>query len=82
MAVPAWMERQQGKIDRAVALLEKAPPAFSGTPDYGTLTIAAALGYLDFRHEGKWRKGAPKLVAWLAGFEKAVPSFGETRPVA
>ena len=44
------------------------------------LTLAAALGYLDFRHEGKWRAGHPNLVAWLDRFAKAVPSFDETRP--
>jgi hypothetical protein len=80
--VPAWVERQQSKVDRSVALLDKKPPAFDGTPDYGTLTIATALGYLDFRHEGKWRTRAPNLVKWLEGFEKAVPAFGQTKPPA
>lgn len=78
--VPAWMDRQQAKIDGAVAHLEAAPPAFDGQPDYGTLTIACALGYLDFRHEGKWRGNAPKMVAWLDTFAAAVPGFAETAP--
>ena len=52
------------------------------SPDYGHLTLAAALGYLDFRHEGKWRAGHPKLVAWLDRFAKAVPAFEATRPKA
>lgn len=82
MWVQDWMDRQQAKIDAAVAQLEAAPPAFDGTPTYGTLTIAAALGYLDFRHEGKWRAGAPKMVAWLDRFAEAVPAFGETAPPA
>ena len=59
-----------------------APPAWSGSPDYGHLTLAAALGYLDFRHEGRWRAGHPNLVAWLDRFAKAVPAFEETRPTA
>lgn len=78
--VPAWIARQQAKIDASVAHLEKAPPAFHGTPDYGTLTLACALGYLDFRHAGKWRKGAPNLVKWLDAFAKAVPAYDETKP--
>jgi len=82
MVVQGWMDRQQARVDRAVALLDKAPPAFDGTPDYGTVTIAAALGYLDFRHEGKWRAKAPALVKWLDAFETAVPAFGQTKPVA
>jgi len=77
-----WVERQQGKIDRALAVIEKDPPAWSANPDYGHITVACALGYLDFRHEGKWRAGNPKLVAWLDRFAAAVPAFEETRPKA
>jgi glutathione S-transferase len=77
-----WQQRQQGKIDRAVAYLEQSPPAWSGSPDYGHLTVACALGYLDFRHEGKWRAQSPKMVAWLDQFAKAVPAFEATRPKA
>jgi glutathione S-transferase len=80
MWVKDWMDRQQAKIDAAVAHLEAEPPAFDGKPTYGTLTIASALGYLDFRHEGKWRAGAPRMVAWLDKFAAAVPAFGETAP--
>ena len=75
-----WQQRQEAKIGRALDQLEKSPPAWGQSPDYGHLTLAAALGYLDFRHEGKWRAGHPKLVAWLDQFSKAVPSFEETRP--
>jgi len=77
-----WQQRQQAKIDRAVDQLEKSPPAWGASPDYGHLTLAAALGYLDFRHEGKWRAGHPKLVAWVDRFAKAVPAFEATRPKA
>ena len=77
-----WQQRQQAKIDRALDQLEKSPPAWSGSPDYGHLTLACGLGYLDFRHEGKWRAGHPKLVAWLDQYAKAVPAFEETKPKA
>jgi glutathione S-transferase len=77
-----WQQRQQGKIDRALDHLEGNPPAWGASPDYGHLTLACALGYLDFRHEGKWRAGHPKLVAWLDRFAKAVPAFEKTRPQA
>jgi glutathione S-transferase len=77
-----WVERQQSKIDGALDAMEASPPAFNGTPDYGTLSIAVALGYLDFRHEGKWRAGHPKLVAWLDAFAAAVPAFEITKPTA
>jgi glutathione S-transferase len=77
-----WQQRQQGKIDRAVDYLEQNPPRWGASPDYGHLTLACALGYLDFRHEGKWRGKHPKLVAWLDKFAAAVPAFEETRPKA
>lgn len=80
MKVQAWVDRQQAKVDRALALLEAAPPAWKGSPDYGHLTLACALGYLDFRHGGKWRAGHPKLVKWLDEFAAVVPAFEATRP--
>ena len=80
MVVQAWVDRQQSRIDRALDQLEAAPPVHAASPDYGALTIAAALGYLDFRHAGAWRKGRPRLVAWLDAFAKAVPAFEATRP--
>jgi glutathione S-transferase len=77
-----WQERQQSKIDRAIALLDGDPPQWAENPDYGHITIACALGYLDFRHDGKWRAGHAKLVAWVDKFAKAVPAFEATRPKA
>ena len=80
MKVQSWVDRQHSKIDRSLGQLEAAPPAWSGSPDYGHLTLAVALGYLDFRHGGKWRAGHPKMVAWLDAFAAAVPAFEATRP--
>ena len=79
---PGWQQRQQAKIDRALDQLEKAPPTWGQSPDYGHLTLACALGYLDFRHEGRWRTGHSGLVAWLDEFAEAVPAFEATRPKA
>lgn len=69
----SWMELQQGKIDRALAVLEAAPP--SGPRDIGHVAIACALGYLDLRFGGAWRAAAPKLVAWLDAFARETPAF-------
>lgn len=79
--VPEWIARQQAKIDGGLAALEASPPAWSSFPDYSHIAIACALGYLDFRLEGKWRASHPKLVAWLKAFAAAVPAFDETTPV-
>ncbi len=80
MRVQNWVDRLQLKIDQSLGELEKAPPQWNGTPDYGHITIACALGYLDFRHQGVWRADHPKLVAWLDKFAAAVPAFAATTP--
>lgn len=72
-----WTAHHQAKIDRALAVLEAAPP--SGPVDIGHIAVACALGYLDLRFAGSWRANHPKLVAWLDNFAKAVPSFESTR---
>jgi glutathione S-transferase len=74
-----WIDHQAGKVERGLAVLEAAPPAFSGTPQVGEITVACALGYLDLRFEGTWREDHPRLVAWLDAFSAAVPSFEATR---
>jgi glutathione S-transferase len=74
-----WVDHQAGKVDRGLAVLEAAPPQLSGMPHVGHITLACALGYLDLRFEGTWRKAHPRLVAWLEQFAAAVPSFEATR---
>ena len=77
-----WQQRQQGKIDRALDLLEREPPDWGASPAYGHLAVACALGYLDFRHGGTWRTPRDGLVAWLDRFRAAVPAFDRSRPAA
>lgn len=77
---PKWVEHQAGKVGRALAELERNPPSYGAIPDIGSITVACALAYLDFRFEGRWRKDHPKLVAWLADFEKRVPAFAVSAP--
>ncbi len=77
---PDWMAMQQTKIAAAVAAMNAAPPPVGNAPDYGHITLACALGYLDFRHEGAWRNGNDNLVAWLDEFASKVPGFDATRP--
>jgi glutathione S-transferase len=77
--VLSWVDRQQAKIDSALDHLEKAPPTWTTNPDYGHVTVAAGLGYLDLRHGGRWRDAHPNMVAWLGRFEAAVPAFAVTK---
>ena len=79
--VASWVERQAGKMDRALDAFERRPP--QGTSDrprsVADVALASALGFLDLRMEGRWRERHPKLVAWLDAFAAEVPSFEETR---
>jgi glutathione S-transferase len=76
--VPEWVDRQSGKVARALAALEAEPPKASAMPDVGQIALACLLGYLDLRFDGAWRAGHPRLVAWLDAFAAQVPSFAET----
>ncbi len=73
-----WIAHQRGKVERALAALEGAPPA-PGAADVGAVALACALGYLDLRFDGAWRAGHPRLVAWLDSFAASVPAFDATR---
>ncbi|MGO9392749.1 glutathione S-transferase family protein [Rhodoblastus sp.] len=76
-----WVAHQKGKVSRALAQLEAAPPPSGfagGVPSVGAIALACALGYLDLRFEGAWRSDHPKLVAWLDAFSAAIPAFGAT----
>ena len=78
---PKWLGHQAGKVTRALAALEAAPPKLDGTmPDVGQIALACALGYRDFRFGGGWRADHPRLVAWLGDFAQRVPAFGATAP--
>ena len=72
-----WVSYQQAKIDRALAVLEAAPPV--GPVEIGQIALACALGYLDLRFGGAWRASHPRMVAWLEAFAAQVPSFEKTR---
>ena len=77
---PKWLEHQAGKVSRALAALEAAPPPLDAIPDVGQITLACVLGYRDFRFNGSWRSDHPKLVAWLDNFSARVPAFAATKP--
>lgn len=77
-----WIDKQQIKVDQALDHLEANLPDWPGAPDYASISLVCALGFLDLRQGGRWRKGHPKLVGWLDRFAAAVPSYGETAPPA
>jgi len=77
---PKWIDHQAGKVARAFAALEAAPPALDTPPNVGQIALACALGYRDFRFAGTWRNDHPRLVAWLDRFAAQVPAFVATKP--
>ena len=69
---------QKGKITRSLDFLEADIP--SQHVDIGTLAVACALGYLDFRFAAEpWRDGRPKLTAWYEAMLKH-PCLAQTMP--
>ena len=78
MRVQSWIERQAGKVDRALAALETQAPPLSGMPHVGQIALACLLGYRDFRFDGSWRATHPRLHAWHDAFAAAVPAFAQT----
>ena len=63
----AAIERYKAAISRSVDVLEADPP--HKHVDIGSITVACALGYLDFRLAADaWRSGHPKLTAWYDAF--------------
>ncbi len=74
----ALMERQAAAVERTLDWLDHEPP--HRTIDIGTITVACALGYLDFRFAGEpWRRGRSKLAGWFEGFVEN-PGITRTAP--
>ena len=72
------MARQKAVVERALALLESDPP--HRTLDIGSIAVACALGYLEFRFADEpWREKHPKLAAWYAEFARN-PGIAQTAP--
>ncbi|MGB6467806.1 MAG: glutathione S-transferase family protein [Xanthobacteraceae bacterium] len=81
MREPKWLEHQAGKVTRALAALEAAPPALDGgLPNVGLITLACVLGYRDFRFGGDWRSDHPRLVGWIDNFAARVAAYAATKP--
>ena len=74
----AAMARMAAAVARTLDQLETDPPG--AALDIGSIAVACALGYLDFRFGAEpWRTGRPKLTAWFAAIEKQ-PAIARTAP--
>ncbi len=78
---PAWIDGQLDKVARALDRLEAIELAgFADRLHIGSITVACALGYLDFRYPAMaWRGSRPALAAWYETFA-ARPAMRATVP--
>lgn len=77
-----WLDAQREKIRRTLAELEQdAATELAGHFDVASISVACALGYLDFRHPDlQWRDANPQLAAWYAQVSQR-PSMQQSQPV-
>ncbi len=79
---PGWIAGQMDKVDCALAEMERFAAGFATRVDLGTIAVACALGYLDFRYAAlDWRATHPALARWHQDFA-ARASMLATRPPA
>ena len=70
--------RYKAAMSRTVDALEADPP--HKLVDVGSIAVACALGYLDFRFgSDPWREDHPKLAAWYEAFAQN-PAIADTAP--
>jgi glutathione S-transferase len=76
-----WLSHQRGKVVRALSAIERNPPDPART-DIVSISLACALGYLDWRKPVDWRASHGGLAGWLDAFAAHQPAFPATRPPA
>lgn len=72
-----WLSHQRGKIERGLTALAAAPPDPTCS-DAAAISLACALGYLDWRKPVAWRDRWPALVDWIEAFSLAEPAISRT----
>lgn len=77
-----WLDRQWSKVERALDHLNGNLPRTTKKLNGGHFALAALIGYLDLRFEGRWERGRPKLKNWPAKFEKFFPDYQQFKSQA
>ena len=76
----AWLEGQLRKVTSGIDVVEAQCAGYGERFDIGTLTLACALGYVDFRFPDlQWRTGRPAATRWYERVS-ARPSLRDTVP--
>jgi len=76
-----WLDNQQEKIERTLNYFEQdAITELSSTFDVAAISVASALGYIDFRQPDlAWRSRYPRLANWYFEVSER-PSMQATQP--
>jgi glutathione S-transferase len=75
-----WTRGQLDKVEKALATIERLAGDYAARADIGTISVACALGYLDFRFpEVEWRHTCRNAARWFAGFSQR-ESIRDTLP--
>lgn len=76
-----WSEGQMFKVNNGLDRIEENwLKSLGRVPNMGSISVACALGYLDFRYPDlNWRKGRKGLARWFKRFEQR-DSYIATRP--
>lgn len=77
-----WVERQWTKAARGLAMIEENPPKIGRRLNGGHFALAALMGYLALRFEGRWEADHPKLVGWAEAFSEHFPFYDAMKPQA
>ena len=78
-----WLDNQSDKISRSLSYFEnEAVTELSAQFDVASISLACALGYLDFRQPDLcWRNTYPRLASWYYEVSQR-PSMRDTQPPA
>jgi len=77
-----WLTGQLAKVEHGLDAAEREAGGWGDAFDIGHVTLACALGWLDFRFpDSGWRNARPRLGAWF-GRVAARPSLARTAPSA
>ncbi|MBL8582894.1 MAG: glutathione S-transferase family protein, partial [Rhizobiaceae bacterium] len=75
-----WLDKQWGKVERALDILNAAPPRLGGKLTAGHIALRACLGYAALRFGGQWERGRAKLVRWAKRFDERFPDLAALLP--
>ncbi len=85
-----WIDRQWSKVTRGLDYLNdnctlpdgELRVGLDGELTAGHFALAAMLGYLDLRYDGKWQEGHENLAQWQSDFGRVFAPYKELKPSA